>query len=333
MIMNRKWMTLILLLGVMILSGCGISKESMMAYNEAKDAFQKATLAGAKNCAPCQYATAEAYLALADHEIAETDYWKDDRQHLKLAASVTKEKSLEAIKICQVPPKPPAPPAPAPAPAPAPPAVRAPVIDSFTANPSSITSGESSTLSWSLSGGAPTDLTINGRRVPLTSTSQTVTPSTTTTYTLAASNTAGQDTRSVTVTVASPPAPTPPPAPAPAPTPSAPLMLDTIYFDTNKTNINPSAAKALDRNGMLLKDNPRARVEIGGHTDSTGSEKANQMISEKRALSAKKYLQDKYNIPGDRMGTKGYGSSKPIADNKTKEGKAKNRRVEFKVIP
>ncbi len=64
---------LILFLGAMVLSGCGISKESMMAYNEAKDAFQKATLAGAKQCAPCQYATAEAYMALADQEVAEKD--------------------------------------------------------------------------------------------------------------------------------------------------------------------------------------------------------------------------------------------------------------------
>ena len=71
MIMDRKWMTLILLLGVLILSGCGMSKEAMMAYDEAKGDFQKATLAGAKQCAPCQYATAEAYLAHADHEIAE----------------------------------------------------------------------------------------------------------------------------------------------------------------------------------------------------------------------------------------------------------------------
>jgi len=73
-------------------------------------------------------------------------------------------------------------------------------------------------------------------------------------------------------------------------------------------------------------------VEIGGHTDSVGSEKGNQKISEKRALSAKKYLQDKFNISGDRMITKGYGSSKPIADNKTSEGRAKNRRVEIQVI-
>ena len=83
---------------------------------------------------------------------------------------------------------------------------------------------------------------------------------------------------------------------------------------------------------MLLKDNPNIKVEIGGHTDAGGSEKANLKISEKRALSAKKYLQDKFNISGDRMITKGYGSSKPIADNNTQEGRAKNRRVEFILV-
>ncbi len=84
---------------------------------------------------------------------------------------------------------------------------------------------------------------------------------------------------------------------------------------------------------MLLKNNPDVKVEIGGHADSTGSKKVNEKISEKRAQSAKKYIQDKFNITGDRMMIKGYGSSKPIADNKTREGRSKNRRVEIKVIP
>ena len=84
---------------------------------------------------------------------------------------------------------------------------------------------------------------------------------------------------------------------------------------------------------MLLKDNPQIQVEIAGHTDSTGSEKAKMAISEKRALSVKKYLRDKYNISDDRMTVKGYGSSKPIADNSTMEGRSKNRRVEIRVIP
>jgi len=84
---------------------------------------------------------------------------------------------------------------------------------------------------------------------------------------------------------------------------------------------------------MILKDNPGIKVEIGGHTDAVGSEISKQKISEKRAESAKKYLMDKFNIPGDRMIMKGYGSQKPVADNKSKEGRAKNRRVEFRVIP
>jgi OOP family OmpA-OmpF porin len=242
--MNRKWMTLlILILGAMIVSGCAISKEGMMAYDEAKDLFQKATAAGAKNCAPCQYATAEAYLALADEEVAEKDEYSGD---FAIAIKMVKEKSLEALKL--TPCGKPAPPAPAP-----------PV----------------------------------------------------------------------------PPKPTPPPptrAPTPAPAPK-PVVFDTIYFDPNKTNINPTAAKALDRNGMILKQNPNIKVEIGGHTDGEGSEKANQMISEKRALSAKKYIQDKFNIPDSQLKVKGYGSTKPVADNKTQEGRSKNRRVEFKVIP
>jgi outer membrane protein OmpA-like peptidoglycan-associated protein len=241
--MNRKWMTLlILILGAMVVSGCAKS-EVMMAYNEAKELFQKATVADAKKCAPVQYATAEAYLALADHEIGEGDYWAEDT---KLALKVAKEKSLEALKLtpCEkpAPPPPPAPPKPAPP----------------------------------------------------------------------------------------PPTPTPTPTPAPAP---KPVVFDTIYFDPNKTNINPTAAKALDRNGMILKQNPNIKVEIGGHTDGEGSAKANQMISEKRALSAKKYIQDKFNIPDSRLKVKGYGSTKPVADNKTQEGRSKNRRVEFKVIP
>ena len=110
-------------------------------------------------------------------------------------------------------------------------------------------------------------------------------------------------------------------------------MFDSIYFEPNKTNINPTAAKALDRNGKILKDDPKLKVEIGGHSDNAGSEQANQKISEKRALSAKKYLQDKFNIPDSQLTVKGYGSTKPVADNKTQEGRSKNRRAEFKAIP
>jgi outer membrane protein OmpA-like peptidoglycan-associated protein len=110
-------------------------------------------------------------------------------------------------------------------------------------------------------------------------------------------------------------------------------VFDTIYFYPNKTNINPIAAKALDRNGIILKENPQIKVVIEGHTDSAGPDNVNQKISEKRAQSAKKYIQDKFNIPDGRMAVKGYGKTKPIADNRTKEGSSKNRRVEFRAVP
>jgi len=74
-------------------------------------------------------------------------------------------------------------------------------------------------------------------------------------------------------------------------------------------------------------------VVIEGHTDSMGSDAVNQKISEKRAQNVKKYLQDKFNISDDRMMVKGYGKTRPIADNNTKEGRAKNRRVEFRIVP
>ena len=130
-----------------------------------------------------------------------------------------------------------------------------------------------------------------------------------------------------------PPEPKPVPPPPAPPKAAAPPVFDNIYFDLNKTNINPTAVKALDQNGTMLKENAKIKVEIGGHTDAGGSGQANQKISEKRAQSIKKYLQDKFNIAEDRMMIKGYGSTKPVADNKTTEGRAKNRRVEFRILP
>ncbi|MGZ3534543.1 MAG: OmpA family protein, partial [Thermodesulfobacteriota bacterium] len=100
-----------------------------------------------------------------------------------------------------------------------------------------------------------------------------------------------------------PPAPPPPPPPAPPPPPpkpAAPPVFESVPFDQNKSNITPEAAKVLDDVGRMLKENPNIRVEIGGHTDATSSDKADMSISLKRAESVKKYLIDKFNISGDR---------------------------------
>lgn len=82
---------------------------------------------------------------------------------------------------------------------------------------------------------------------------------------------------------------------------------------------------------QLLTDNPTIKVEISGHTDNTGKEPENLKLSNARAKAVVDFLISK-NIAASRLTYKGYGSSKPIADNKTETGKAMNRRTECKII-
>ena len=81
----------------------------------------------------------------------------------------------------------------------------------------------------------------------------------------------------------------------------------------------------------MLKDNPTVKIEISGHTDNVGKPADNLALSNSRAKSVVNYLISK-GIAAQRLVAKGYGETKPMADNKTEEGKAKNRRTELKVI-
>jgi OOP family OmpA-OmpF porin len=103
-----------------------------------------------------------------------------------------------------------------------------------------------------------------------------------------------------------------------------------VLFDFDKTAIKPDGAKILDRLVQFLKENPDKKVSFEGHTDSIGTDKYNQGLSERRANSAKSYIV-KHGVSDSRVTTRGFGESKPIADNKTKAGRANNRRVEVKV--
>jgi OOP family OmpA-OmpF porin len=84
----------------------------------------------------------------------------------------------------------------------------------------------------------------------------------------------------------------------------------------------------LNEVAQALKDNPTIKVEIQGHTDSVGNDNFNLKLSQKRAESVRTYL-IKQGIASDRMTAKGYGENVPIADNRTGDGRAQNRRVEF----
>ena len=79
-----------------------------------------------------------------------------------------------------------------------------------------------------------------------------------------------------------------------------------------------------------MKENPSYKLKIDGHTDDQGDDTKNKILSQKRAEAVLKYLESK-KIDANRMMAEGFGEERPIADNKTAEGRAKNRRVEFKV--
>ena len=104
-----------------------------------------------------------------------------------------------------------------------------------------------------------------------------------------------------------------------------------IEFDTDKDTIKPASKKILERAIKVLTDYPKLKVEIGGHTDSTGSREHNLDLSRRRAASVKRYLVE-HGIAEDRMSTRGYGPDKPIAENETKDGRQRNRRIEFTVL-
>jgi outer membrane protein OmpA-like peptidoglycan-associated protein len=105
-------------------------------------------------------------------------------------------------------------------------------------------------------------------------------------------------------------------------------LKQTVYFDFNKATIKPVSYPLLDDVAQALKDNPKIKVEVQGHTDSVGDDNFNLKLSQKRAESVRNYLIKK-GISSDRMDPKGYGENVPIADNRTKEGRDQNRRVEF----
>jgi outer membrane protein OmpA-like peptidoglycan-associated protein len=131
------------------------------------------------------------------------------------------------------------------------------------------------------------------------------------------------------------PKPPPPPPPPPTPPPPPPkvertIILDNVLFDFDKTAIKPDGAKILDRLVAFLKENPEKKADLEGHTDSVGTDKYNQGLSERRTASVMDYL-TKRGIDASRISMKGFGETKPIADNKSAEGRAKNRRVEIKV--
>jgi OOP family OmpA-OmpF porin len=109
---------------------------------------------------------------------------------------------------------------------------------------------------------------------------------------------------------------------------AASLVLQGVNFATGKATLLSESQAILDRVAESLNNNPQVTVEVGGHTDNTGSRITNLRLSQARANTVREYLISK-GVDGSRITAKGYGPDKPVAENTTATGRAANRRVEL----
>ncbi len=139
----------------------------------------------------------------------------------------------------------------------------------------------------------------------------------------------------------------PAPAPAPALTAASAVnpaaaaaelgavqkRLGRIVFRLGKTELDPKSEPALQGVAEILARYPGVRVVVEGHTDNSGSAGFNVKVSQARAEAVVRYLVEKKGVAAARLTARGYGGEKPVADNRTEDGQAANRRVEFTVLP
>jgi len=104
-----------------------------------------------------------------------------------------------------------------------------------------------------------------------------------------------------------------------------------VKFDFDKAQVKPESQSDIKNLADFMHQYPQTNTKVEGHTDSTGNDAYNQRLSERRANAVKQVLVNQYGIDPARVGSAGYGKTRPIADNKTREGRALNRRVEAKV--
>jgi outer membrane protein OmpA-like peptidoglycan-associated protein/tetratricopeptide (TPR) repeat protein len=111
---------------------------------------------------------------------------------------------------------------------------------------------------------------------------------------------------------------------------NAAVILHNIFFDYNKYDLKKESEAELDRLVQFMIDNPTVKIQIEGHTDNIGTSAENLKLSENRAKAVVNYLVNRH-ISLQRLTSKGFGATKPIAENNTEQGRAKNRRTEIKV--
>jgi outer membrane protein OmpA-like peptidoglycan-associated protein len=109
-------------------------------------------------------------------------------------------------------------------------------------------------------------------------------------------------------------------------------MPSNITFEVNKSNVKPNFVEILSSVTLVLNEYKSTMIEVAGHTDSTGSDSYNQMLSQQRAQAVSNILMQN-GVQAVRIDTVGYGESRPVASNSTPQGRQQNRRVELTLLP
>jgi OOP family OmpA-OmpF porin len=240
--------------------------------------------------------------------------------HTEEGAALAKEATAKANALCppQAAKEEPAPVIPAPAPAPA----QAAPSGTLTITPDSVVKGQAATLAWTSKNAEK--CTIQPDVGPVAPKgSQEITPADTTTYTLACNGEGGAAESSARVAVTAPV-----PAPAKEPVKLCSPTVINIKFDTGRADIKSQYHEELKKLADFLKEFPEAKGVIEGYTDNVGAKEMNMKLSQRRADSVRNYLIKHFGIASERLGAKGFGPNKPVADNKTAAGKQQNRRIE-----
>jgi len=127
------------------------------------------------------------------------------------------------------------------------------------------------------------------------------------------------------------PAPVYQPAPVAAAAPEAVRVELDVKFDFNKDKVKPESYGDIRNLADFMNQYPQTKTVVEGHTDSVGTDAYNQKLSERRAAAVRQVLVGQYGVSANRVGSVGYGESRPVADNATEAGRAVNRRVEAAV--
>jgi OmpA-OmpF porin, OOP family len=113
--------------------------------------------------------------------------------------------------------------------------------------------------------------------------------------------------------------------------PAEEISLKWVYFDYDNAALTPETIAILEETARVLKENPNISIELEGHTDGKGTGAYNIRLSQRRVQSVHQYLTSE-GISESRLRTAAFGKAKPVADDKTEEGRARNRRVEIRII-